>query len=264
LSGIARCPVESGAGAAMMAPRENDLDCDWEPTAMTGLFVTGTDTGAGKTVVAAALARALADAGVDVGVMKPVASGCRLRKGRLVSEDSELLREGARTDDPMELVTPAAFALPLAPSVAGRIERKRFDLRGVMAAYRELARRHDFVVVEGVGGLLVPLSEKLLVADLAAKLHLPLVVVVANRLGAINHALLTLNEARRRKLPVWRVVLNEVCPGKADLARATNAGEIARAGALKSLFHLTHCRSLEETARRLAPLAKEIRESLTK
>ncbi len=231
-------------------------------TAMTGIFVTATDTGAGKTVVAAGLARALADLGVNVGVMKPAASGCRLRKGRLVSDDSQLLREGARTDDPMELVTPATFALPLAPSVAGRIEKKRCDPRAVLAAYRELARRHDFVIVEGIGGLLVPLSDKLLVADLAAKLRLPLVVVVANRLGAINHALLTLAEARRRKLPVWRVVLNEVQPKRADLARATNAGVIARAGRLESLFHLPHCRSLEETARRLAPLARKIKSCL--
>ncbi len=227
-----------------------------------GLFITGTDTGAGKTFVAAALARALCDAGVDVGVMKPAASGCATKQGRLVSEDSELLREGARTDDPMELVSPAAFALPLAPSVAGRIERKRFDLRKVLAAHRELSRRHEFVVVEGVGGLLVPLSDKLLVADLAARLRLPLVVVVANRLGAINHALLTLAEARRRRLAVWRVVLNETLGRRADLARATNAGEIARAGRLDNLVRLPHCRYIEDAARRLAPLAKEIRESL--
>jgi dethiobiotin synthetase len=230
---------------------------------MTGLFVTATDTGAGKTVVAAGLARALADLGVDVGVMKPAASGCRRQKGRLVSDDSELLRQGARTTDPMELVTPAAFALPLAPSAAGRIEKKRFDLRKILAAFRELKQRHDFVVVEGVGGLLVPLSEKMLVADLAAKLRLPLVVVVANRLGAINHALLTLNEARRRRLPVWRVVLNEVHPRRNDFARRTNAREISRAGRLDNLFCLPHCRYIDEAAEHLAPLAKAIRESLT-
>jgi len=223
-----------------------------------GIFITATDTGAGKTFVAAALARALADRGVNVGVMKPAASGCLRRGGRLVSQDSLLLREAARARDAMELVTPAAFAPPLAPSAAARLSGRSFPLGAVMAAWRSLAGRHEVMLVEGVGGLLVPLAPRLCVADLAARMRLPLLVVVANRLGAINHALLTLSEARRRRLTVRRVVLNDLTAGRGDLARRTNAGEIARAGLLGSVFRLTRCRSLSEGARRLAPLAEEI------
>jgi len=223
-----------------------------------GIFVTATDTGAGKTFVAAALARALADRGVNVGVMKPVASGCSRSAGRLVSEDAAALRRAARTTDPPALVAPAAFGPPLAPSVAARRSGRRLALAKVMAAWRALARRHEFMLVEGVGGLLVPLAARLCVADLAARIGLPLLVVVANRLGAINHALLTLSEARRRRLAVWAVVLNEVTPRGADLARRTNAAEIALAAGLRSVVSLRHCRSLAEGARRLAPLAGEI------
>jgi dethiobiotin synthetase len=223
-----------------------------------GIFVTATDTHAGKTLVAAALAKALAARGVDVGVMKPVASGCSLSGRGPLSADARILQQAAGTTDPVALVTPAAFGPPLAPSVAARLSGQRLSLSKVMAAWRRLARRHEFMLVEGVGGLLVPLAPGLCVAGLAARMRLPLLLVVANRLGAINHALLTLNEARRWRLAVWRVVLNDVTPRGGDLARRTNAAEIARAGRTARVFRLPHCRSLRDAARRLAPLAEEI------
>jgi dethiobiotin synthetase len=227
-----------------------------------GLFVTGTDTGVGKTFVAAALAAVLRARGVDVGVMKPVASGCVAGAHGLVSRDARELQRAAATRDPGELVTPFAFRLPLAPAVAARRAGRRFSMARALIAYRRLARRHELMIVEGVGGLLVPLGPRLCVADLAARMRLPLLVVVANRLGAINHALLTLNEARRRRLPVWRVVLNDVMRRRGDLANRTNAAEIARAGRPAPVFRLPRCRSLRDAARRLAPLAEEILQCL--
>jgi dethiobiotin synthetase len=222
-----------------------------------GLFVTGTDTGAGKTFVAAALAAALCERGLDLGVMKPAASGCRRIRGELVSDDALRLARAARSRDPRELISPERFAAPVAPSVAARLAGRRIALPRIARAFRELSRRHGFVLVEGVGGLLAPLSERLLVADLAAGLGLPLLVVAANRLGCVNHTLLTLAEARRRRLTVWRTVLSDVAPDRSDRSRRTNASEIARLSGLP-VFGLPHCRSLSEAARRLRPLATEI------
>ncbi|MBI3322158.1 MAG: adenosylmethionine--8-amino-7-oxononanoate transaminase [Candidatus Omnitrophica bacterium] len=185
----------------------------------------------GKTVVAAALAGALRKRGVDVGVMKPVATGCRRDNGALASEDAEALIRAAGVTDPMELVCPYRFELPVAPLVAAQPRyqvpkggsvpgtRMAFGARcrttGVLVsldqieqAYRELARRHEFVLVEGIGGLRVPLNGRDTVADLARRLGLPLLIVGRAGLGTINHTLLTLEAARSEGLPVAGLVLN--------------------------------------------------------
>lgn len=222
-----------------------------------GLFVTGTDTGAGKTFVAAALARALRARGVEVGVMKPVASGCRRRGGKLVSGDAELLRAAAGSDDPIEEISPIRYAAPLGPSVCARRERRPFEVKKVLAAFRRLSARHEFTVVEGIGGLAVPLSARLDVAGLARRLELPVLIAAADRLGVLSHALLTAGYARRRRLDLLGVVLT--CTRKqADASRASNAGELRRQG-LDVLARLAHCspaaaaRRLGELAGRLAP-----------
>jgi len=160
-----------------------------------GYFVTATDTGVGKTFVTAGLAAALRARGRDVAVFKPVQSGALADDA---SGDAALL--GA------DCVY--AFRAPLAPLVAARAEGRQIELEPILERARELEREHEILLVEGAGGLLVPLSDDLDVAGLATALGLPLVVVARAGLGTVNHTLLTIEAARARGLEVAGVVLN--------------------------------------------------------
>jgi dethiobiotin synthetase len=195
-----------------------------------GLFITGTGTGVGKTYVGALVARALRDAGKRVGVYKPVASGCEVRGGELISPDAVALWEAAGRPATLEQVCPQRFAAPLAPDLAARAEGRRVD--------RELLRRGlefwqattDVVIVEGAGGLMSPISDDDYNADLGADLEFPLVVVAANVLGTINATLQTLITAStfRDGLRVAGVVLNSSNQTGDDPSVASNAQELAR------------------------------------
>ena len=177
-----------------------------------GVFVTGTDTGVGKTMVACSLAAWCRARGKDVAVMKPVATGGRrLRAGgekRVVSEDALALARAAGIREPWRLVNPVCFQEPIAPWAAAQRARRPIRLADVVAAFRTLQRRHASVIVEGAGGLLVPLSAHETMADLAQRLGLPLLLVARAGLGTLNHTLLSLACARRLGLRVLGVVLN--------------------------------------------------------
>ena len=189
-----------------------------------GVFVTGTDTGVGKTLVACALVRGLRSLGLDVGVMKPVETGV----GAAGPRDAIALREAAGVDDPLELVCPFALALPAAPTVAAAAEGRRIDLEVIRRAFATLASRHGCVVVEGAGGLLVPVSDGASMADLARELGLPLLVVARASLGTINHTLLTLEAARTRGLRVAGIVISH-SSGALTSADAANLGALREA-----------------------------------
>jgi len=193
-----------------------------------GLFITGTDTGVGKTVVAAALAAVLRERGVDVGVMKPVATGCDRRREGLVSPDAEFLAVAADAPEPLDDLCPIRLAEPLAPTVAAARARLTLDLAPLWAAWRRLRRAHDVLLVEGIGGLLCPLAPRMAVADLAARLGLPLLIVARPTLGTINHTALTVEAARARGLPIAGIVINRYHPDTADLAELTSPDEIER------------------------------------
>jgi dethiobiotin synthetase len=152
-----------------------------------GFFVTGTDTGVGKTLVACALLRAFASAGKSTIGMKPVAAGSD--GGRWADVDALV---GASTvSAPGSLVNPYAFGPAIAPHIAAELAGARIEIETIARAYEDLCRRAEIVVVEGVGGFLVPLNERDSSADLARRLALPVVLVVGMRLGCLNHALLT-------------------------------------------------------------------------
>ena len=195
-----------------------------------GLFITGTGTGVGKTYVAALIARSLAAAGKRVGVYKPVASGCELHDGRLVSPDAVTLWEAAGKPGTLDQACPQIFAAPIAPHVAARAEGRRVDpklLRTGLDFWRESC---DIVLVEGAGGLLSPLSDDDYNADLAAEFGYPLVIVAANELGTINATLQTLIAARhhRHGLRVAGVILNSPRPLANDPSTASNADELRK------------------------------------
>ena len=193
-----------------------------------GLFVTGTDTGVGKTVVACALAAWARREGIDVGVMKPVATGGRWVSERWVSDDAVRLVRAAGVDDGWRLVNPVCFQEPLAPWTAARRARRPIRLAPILEAFRRLIRRHELLIVEGVGGLLVPLTAQITVADLARRLNLPLLLVSRPSLGTINHTVLSVQAACREGLTVRAILLNHAvrAPGDAmsRLAARTNPG----------------------------------------
>ena len=197
-------------------------------SAPTGIFITGTDTEIGKTVVAGGLAAAFKAAGINVGVMKPVASGGVERKGRIVSEDAIFLKHAAQVDDALDLINPICLRYPLAPSVAAEIEGVSVDLRQVDEAFAQLCQRHEFIVVEGVGGIAVPICEEMLVADMAQRFQLPLLIVARPNLGTINHTVLTVEFARSHSLELRGIVLNASQAESKGLAEETNPKELER------------------------------------
>ncbi|GFE60421.1 dethiobiotin synthase [Geobacter sp. AOG2] len=181
-----------------------------------GIFITGTDTGVGKTVVTAVLARLLRMRGISVGVMKPVTSGCSEVDGELVSDDALLASRAAGIPCSGD-VTPYLLREPLAPAEAAKIDGVRIEFARIRESFDRLAEAYDFVLVEGAGGLMVPVVGGFLMADLARELDLPLLVVARPNLGTINHTVLTCFAAQQMGIPVSGVIINSF-PNEPDLA----------------------------------------------
>jgi dethiobiotin synthetase len=207
-----------------------------------GCFITGTDTGVGKTIVTAALATALRKRGLRVGVMKPVETGCSMDGDRLQAPDSYFLRQVSGCTSAQELVTPYTFAEPITPALAAERVGITIDIKHIRRCYEKLLTEHDIVLVEGAGGLLAPLTECLTMHDLAVELDLPLVIVARNVLGVINHTALTVTVARERSF-VLGVVLNCTQPSS-DLATLTNADALRRWGKAPLLCQLAYATTL--------------------
>lgn len=193
---------------------------------MHGLLITGSDTGVGKTFVTAAIARSLRQQGHPVRVCKPVATGADYCEGRWISDDTRRLAEAAGEQD-LEAITPWALPEPAAPPVAARLAGVVLTLEDLAGAVHRRARDGVPVLVEGVGGLLCPLTDRETVADLAAALGLPLLLVVRRSLGTLNHTLLTREAARIRRLPLVGVVVSETEP-VSGVAAETNVEELRR------------------------------------
>lgn len=201
-----------------------------------GLFITGTDTGVGKTLVAAALAAWCRSQQISVGVMKPIATGgCPgVERGhrRLISPDARCLAQAAGVDDPWASINPICYREPLAPYAAAYRSGQPLRWSAVIRAYQQLTQRYPLVIVEGIGGLLVPLSARRTVADLIRMLNLPVLVVARLQLGTLNHTLLTVQHARTVGLTVMGVVLNADRPAGASadarLAERTNPEVLTR------------------------------------
>ena len=175
-----------------------------------GCFITATDTGVGKTVVTAALALCLKQRGLRVAVMKPIETGCS--KEKPFDSDAERLRTAIETDLPLDLVSPYRLSAPLAPLDAARAAGVTIEMDHIKSAFHTLSNDQDCVLIEGVGGLMVPLSEKMDVRDMITSLRLPALVVGHTALGGINHALLTIEVLRQRAIPVVGILLNQLLP----------------------------------------------------
>ncbi len=199
-----------------------------------GLFVTGTDTGVGKTVVTAALAAALRDEGLNAGVWKPVQSGALIGDG---VTDAERLLRITGINERVEAVAPFTFEAPLTPFLAAKHAGVTLTLKELLAAGEPLMKRYEALLVEGAGGVAVPLTDDALVIDLISELRIPALIVARSGLGTINHTLLTASFLRQRKIPIIGVIMNDcnLTNPDEDPSTAANAELIERYGGLKVL-----------------------------
>jgi dethiobiotin synthetase len=192
---------------------------------MKGLFVVGTDTGVGKTLIAAGLTRMLVNKGVRVGVLKPVASACAKassdRSGGMISVDGKLLQKAAKLpNSTYSEIVPVHYQQPLSPYVASWKEGA-VSLDKIEKTYQKAKKKYDCMIVEGIGGVLVPITRDFMAIDWVVKWKLPTLVVARAGLGTINHTLLTVEALQKRKIKVLGVVLNGY-KGK-ELSEKTNA-----------------------------------------
>ncbi|MBU6431860.1 MAG: dethiobiotin synthase [Nitrospirae bacterium] len=187
-------------------------------SSLRGIFVTATDTGVGKTLVTSALVARLTQRGIDVGVMKPIETG--VSRSTKAQSDGARLRRAAGSHDPIVEVCPYVFRLPVAPLSAARAEGTTVQVATILRAFRALRKKHALVMVEGVGGVHVPITGTADVLDLVQRLRLPAIVVGQSGLGGINHALLTLHALRKKKIPILALVLNQLRPVHTNTARA--------------------------------------------
>jgi dethiobiotin synthetase len=195
-----------------------------------GLFITGTDTGVGKTVVAGGIAAWFVRRSIRVGVCKPIATGCPHRREGLVSEDAEFLAHHSDSEFPLDVICPQRYAEPLAPAVAAERARQPVDWPAVDRSLKAIAGKSKVMLVEGVGGVCVPLDGQHTVLDLAHWLGLPAVIVARPGLGTINHTLLTVAALRAAGVRVAGVVVNQYPSETPGIAEETNPRAIERWG----------------------------------
>lgn len=186
---------------------------------MKGFFITGTDTGVGKTIIAGAMIKALCFLGFKTSGMKPVESGCVREDGVLTPSDGMFLKQIAQMQEPVTEVTPCCFESPLAPLPASELENTYVSVTKIRKAYYSLQASYSAVIVEGIGGLMVPLKQDYFVVDLAREIGLPLIVVAKPGLGSINHTMLTVNYALKDGLTVAGIIINYSHPRKTVLQR---------------------------------------------
>lgn len=190
-----------------------------------GVFITGTDTGVGKTLVAAALALHFKKRGLSVGIMKPIETG--RSAGRESRSDAARLRSIIESEEPLGAICPYSFELPVAPLTAAQLGGQSINPDTIRRIYRLLSSRYDCMVVEGVGGVHVPITPRSNVMDLVKQLRLPVVIVGRSGLGGINHALLTIEALRRKQIQMIALVLNRTDPVRSDLARTQERSTVA-------------------------------------
>jgi dethiobiotin synthetase len=189
-----------------------------------GVFITGTDTGVGKTLVSAALALHLKKRGLTVGVMKPIETG--VSAGKETRSDAARLWSIIESEETLGAIRPYSFELPVTPLAAAQATRQVINPETIRKVYRLLSSRYDYTVVEGIGGVLVPITTKITVTDLIKQLRLPTVVVGRSGLGGINHALLTIEALRRTHIDIVALVLNRTHAMRSALARVQERSTI--------------------------------------
>ena len=183
---------------------------------MKSLFVTGTDTDVGKTCVSASIVKNLRDMDIDVGVMKPFASGHKKNSNSL-PQDVEILMKYSGSQDPIDLVNPYFFEIPTSPYDAAKILVQKINLQKVIDAYNKLLSSHDLVIVEGIGGLMTPITQNYFVSNLISELDIDTIIVMGSKLGTVNHTLLTYEHCKQMHLKLKGFIINQTEPNGYEL-----------------------------------------------
>ncbi len=184
---------------------------------MKSLFVTGSDTDVGKTCVTASIVKNLRDMDIDVGVMKPFASGYK-KNSNSISQDVEILMKYSGSHDPIDLVNPYFFEIPTSPYDASKILARKTNLQKVIDAYDKLLLSHDLVIVEGIGGLMTPITQNYFVSNLISELDIDTIIVMGSKLGTVNHAMLTYEHCKQMHLKLKGFVINQTEPNGYELS----------------------------------------------
>ena len=184
---------------------------------MKSLFVTGNDTDIGKTCVTASIVKKLRDMDIDVGIMKPFASGYKKNSNSL-SQDVEILMKYSGTRDPIDLVNPYFFEIPTSPYAAAKTLAQKISLQKITDAYDKLLSSHDLVIVEGIGGLMTPITQNYFVSNLISELDIDTIIVIGSKLGTVNHTMLTYEHCKQMHLKLKGFVINQTEPNGYELS----------------------------------------------
>lgn len=178
-----------------------------------GIFIIGIDTEIGKTTIAAGLSNLLFRKGIEIGVMKPFATGIKRYSKDFKSLDTKMLKDASGNKDNDNIINPYFYSMPTAPYLAKKILKlnENIDIEEILNKYKEIEIRHDFTIVEGIGGLMVPLSKDFSVADLASIINIPIILITSNRIGSINHIIMTSRLAKLYKLKIKGIIINNKC-----------------------------------------------------
>lgn len=196
---------------------------------MKSYFITGTDTGVGKTTITAALAASIKKLGVDVGVMKPVATGIPQKSG-FKSHDVSILCQACGVDDTEDLVNPIFMPLPASPYDASKILEIKIDREIIFEKFEKLKSRHEMMLVEGIGGIMTPISSDYFVADLIKAMCLEVIIVARSTLGTLNHTLMTVNMCHDYKIPIKGIIVNNY----------DEKGEVAEKNSPSTIYEITN------------------------
>ena len=183
---------------------------------MAGLFITGTDTGVGKTVITAAILAWLRQQGTSAGVMKPIETGVDAECSSAANSDALFLMECGNIEDALSEVCPIRLKAAASPFQAARIENRSLEPEIILSAYRKLADHYDWMLVEGIGGVRVPITTDYGVLDLMGDLDLPAIVVSRYRIGTLNHTLMTIETLKQRNISIKGIIFNHTEPGNLD------------------------------------------------
>ena len=202
-----------------------------------GIFITATDTEVGKTFVSGLLIRTFLQQGIETGYFKPIASGCQLKNGVLLSEDLLYVESFTNTKMDHDLYCPVRYLNPLAPLAAARLEKRHVNMESIWESFEKLKRKYSCLVVEGIGGVMVPLKKDYLVLDMMVDIKFPALVVCRPALGTINHTLLTLQAIKSKGIPLLGFLTNGSME-KEDEAARTSPGLISSFSSVPYLGHV--------------------------
>jgi dethiobiotin synthetase len=221
----------------------------------TGLFITGTNAGVGKTVIAGAIAKILTDTGLRVGVFKPIAVGCQRQWEGLLGQDIDFLAYCANTELPLSTINPVGYSTTASPIIGAARESRPIDFNKIAAAYKQICESSDIVIVEGVDGVRVPLTPEFDLLDLAIELDLPVVVVVRLNSGIVNHTLMTIDCIRAANLKIAGVVFNGYDATKGEtIATSTAPQIIAQFGQVNILSDVPFDETMDIEAQQLGEM----------